>query len=91
MADGDLRGGPGTAPCAGGGVHARTNARRFALALARTMERPSEVLQALISLERVHRQDPALEPDSYSAQISELAADQVAGWVRKRAEAVLAE
>jgi len=66
-------------------------AAQEALALARTMERPSEVLQALISLERVHRQDPALEPESYSAQISELAADQVAGWVRKRAEAVLAE
>jgi len=62
-----------------------------ALELARIMERPSENLQAMISLERVHRQDPGLAPQGYSEQIRQAARGGVAGWVRKRGEELLAQ
>ena len=61
-------------------------AAREALDLAQTMERPSEVLQALVSLQWVHCQEPAIEPESHATQIRQLAAGQVAGWVRKRSK-----
>ena len=62
-----------------------------ALELARVMERPSETLQALISLERIHRADAQLVPESQLAQIQEASASGVAGWVRKRFEELLDE
>ena len=62
-----------------------------ALELARIMERPSEILQALISLERVHRADPSIIPQSSRDQIKQCVQGGVAGWVRKRSDELLAE
>ena len=62
---------------------------REALELARVMERPSETLQALLSLERIHRADSQLEPASYLDQIEQIAAGGVPGWVRKRLDELL--
>jgi len=62
-----------------------------ALELARLMERPSEVLQALITLEQVHHRDRAVVPDSCRADITRLMGDNVAGWARARGEALLRE
>ncbi|TDG15393.1 hypothetical protein E2F43_03945 [Seongchinamella unica] len=61
-----------------------------ALELARLMERPSEVLQALLNLERIHQQDPGLVECSQREQIQQAVAAGVAGWARKRSQAVLA-
>jgi predicted ATPase len=62
-----------------------------ALQMASIMERHSEMLQACLSLERVHRDDASIAPDSYQAQIEQLAAGTVARWVRKRSEELLAQ
>ncbi len=64
---------------------------REALQLARVMERPSEILLALLSLERVHRAQPALQAETLHGAIRELMAGGVAGWARQRGEQLLAE
>ncbi len=64
---------------------------REALELARLMERPSEILQALLTLERVHRAQPGLLTDSPCGEIHEIMAGSVAGWARRRGEQMLAE
>ena len=72
-------------------VSGPTQKSRLVVTKARVMERPSEILQALVSLERVHRADPALEPASYREQIDQAAAGGVAGWVRKRCDELMME
>jgi tetratricopeptide (TPR) repeat protein len=62
-----------------------------ALQLAHIMERPSELLQAYITLEHVHRRNRDLAPDSVRNHIEQLAAAGVAGWVKDRANALLRE
>jgi tetratricopeptide (TPR) repeat protein len=62
-----------------------------ALELARVMDRTSETLQALLSLERIHRMDVQLEPVSHLDQIEEIAADGVSGWVRRRLDELLVQ
>jgi hypothetical protein len=62
-----------------------------ALELARVMERPSEILHALITLEQLHRVDSALAPDSRREAIERLTGDSVAVWARTRGEALLRE
>lgn len=62
-----------------------------ALELARTMERPSEILQACINLERIHRKNAVLAPRSYCDEIRQLATSDVARWARRRSEDFLCE
>jgi len=62
-----------------------------ALELARVMDRPSEVLQAYLSLERVHRCDASLAPESSVEPIKQLAAGAVARWARERSDELLQE
>ena len=62
-----------------------------ALVLARVMERPSEVLLACITLERIHDADPDQAPDSHRVEIEQLLAGSVAGWARAHGEALLRE
>jgi tetratricopeptide (TPR) repeat protein len=61
-----------------------------ALELARLMERPSEMLQAHISLAEILGQRGAPEQGVHLAAVEELAAGQVARWARERADAFLA-
>lgn len=62
-----------------------------ALELARIMERPSEILQACITLERIYRRDVEVAPRSYCDQIKLLANGDVARWVKRRSEEFLCE
>ncbi|MFV8816431.1 ATP-binding protein [Haliea sp. E17] len=75
-----------------GGHFARAAAfAREALELARLMERPSEVVLALLSLERVHRAQPELQAESLGREIREIMAGSIASWARERGEQLLAE
>ena len=67
---------------------AQTSAER-ALELARIMERPSEILQALLNLERIHQLDPTQVAESQRDKIQQVVAAGVAGWARKRSREVL--
>ena len=67
---------------------AQTSAER-ALELARIMERPSEILQALLNLERIHQLDPTQVAESQRDQIQQAVVAGVAGWARKRSREVL--
>jgi hypothetical protein len=60
-----------------------------ALQLAQLMERPSEMLQAHISLALIFSQQGAPEQEAHLTAVKELAAGQVARWARERAEAFL--
>jgi hypothetical protein len=60
-----------------------------ALALSQTMERPSEMLQAYINLEKIYLRDEGIAGSSPRSAIERLATGTVAGWVRKRANALL--
>jgi DNA-binding SARP family transcriptional activator/Cdc6-like AAA superfamily ATPase len=60
-----------------------------ALALSQTMERPSEMLQAYINLEKIYLRDEVIAGSSPRSAIEQLATGTVAGWVRKRANALL--
>jgi DNA-binding SARP family transcriptional activator/tetratricopeptide (TPR) repeat protein len=62
-----------------------------ALELARIMERPSEILQACITLERIYRRDAGVSPHSYSDQIKLLANGDVARLVKRRSAEFLCE
>jgi DNA-binding SARP family transcriptional activator/predicted ATPase len=62
-----------------------------ALELARVMERPSEILLACITLERLYRSDPGTAPVSHRDEVEQLTASSVAGWARARGEALLRE
>ena len=61
-----------------------------ALQLAQLMERPSEILQAHISLAEILGQQGDPERAVHLAAVEQLAAGQVAQWARERAEAFLA-
>jgi hypothetical protein len=60
-----------------------------ALELAQIMERPSETLQAHLSLEELHRHDNEAAATSHRAAITELAGGPVARWASERASNLL--
>ncbi len=63
---------------------------REALQMARIMERPSAMLEASTTLERVHREAPDIESESHMGDIAQHMNSDVPDWLRQRCEQLLA-